>query len=87
MLVQFRVNLGSVDAARLELDHKQCLEGSTVTASNFSGRWLVERGIAADVTPAAEPKPELKVEPVPVADEDAEMDAATAPEPQKKPKK
>lgn len=87
MLVQFRVNLGSVDAAKLDLDHKQCLEGSTVTASEIAGRWLVERGIAADVTPAPEPKPEPKVEPAPVADEDAEMDAATAPEPQKKPKK
>lgn len=90
MLIQFRTNLGSVDASRFDLDFKQCTEGSTVTASGVAGRWLVDRGIATDITPPPEPKLEPITQPVSVeavADEDAELEAATAPEPQKKNKK
>lgn len=89
MIVKFNVNLGSVDAARLDVDFRTCLVGAEVDISDVAGKWLVSRGIASDVTP---PKPEPVVVPVPeslqaVPSDDESLEALTAPEPAKKPKK
>lgn len=46
MKVKMRVNLGSADAAKLKLDHKECTEGMTVDVSDATAEVLVRRGFA-----------------------------------------
>lgn len=66
MHVQFRTNLGSIDAKKLGLDFAKCTDGSTVETSAPVGEALVKSGIAVDVTPAAPEPPKPKTEPQPV---------------------
>lgn len=46
MKVTFRVNLGSVDAKPLGLDHSQCKLGDTVDVDKQTGELLIKSGIA-----------------------------------------
>jgi hypothetical protein len=46
MFVRFRVNLGSIDAAKLKLDHKQCQLGAEVDVPDAAAEWLCKKGIA-----------------------------------------
>jgi hypothetical protein len=55
MIVKFKVNLGSVDAARLKLDFKKCMTGMEVECSDEVGGRLVARGIAAEVVGISKP--------------------------------
>lgn len=57
MIVKFKVNLGSIDAKALDLDFKKCLVGESVECEERAGKWLVNRGIAVDVTPKAKSEP------------------------------
>lgn len=67
MQVQFRTNLGRIDAQSLSLDYTKCLIGATVEVSEPAGEKLVKSGIAIDVTPPAPPEPpKPKTEPKPV---------------------
>ena len=51
MLVQFLVNLGTVDATRLDLEYAKCKAGATLDVSPKTGEHLVRREWAIDVTP------------------------------------
>lgn len=51
MRMRFRVNLGSVDAAKLGLDYTKCSRDSEVDVSNEKAvAFLTERGIAEPVS-------------------------------------
>ena len=52
MLVKFRTNLGSNDAARFGLDHRECLGGASVDVPQSTGEALCKLGFATDETPA-----------------------------------
>lgn len=58
MLVKFRVNLGSIDAAKYQLDHTACREGCEVEVGDDAAKWLASRGI---VEPLPEAKPVVGV--------------------------
>lgn len=49
MVVRFRLNLGLVDARRLHLDAKECVEGAAVDVGEAAGE-LLKRGIAEEVS-------------------------------------
>ena len=49
MKVRFRTNLGSIDAANLGLDHRECQYGKVVAVSDAVGKVLTDRGIAEAV--------------------------------------
>lgn len=81
MKTRFNVNLGAMDAAKLDLDFKQCTIGAEVEVNDAAGRWLIERGVAVNVTPP-KPTPVPAVEPTEVQaipDDEAALEAATAP--------
>jgi len=46
MFVQFRVNLGSADAAALKLDYRRCQLGMKLNVDDAEGEWLINHGIA-----------------------------------------
>jgi hypothetical protein len=46
MKVVFRTNLGSIDAAKFELDHTKCKVGDTVDVKKEHGEELIKLGIA-----------------------------------------
>jgi hypothetical protein len=65
MRVQFTTNLGSRDAATLDLDHKLCTIESKLDVSEELGAELVRRGVAEAVggvkaKPAPEPPADKK---------------------------
>ena len=76
MRVIFKVNLGSLDAARFQLDFTKCQTGMELEVKDEAGEWLVSRGMATKVAPqpvlgvSAPPaiaevsKPTIKAEPV-----------------------
>lgn len=75
MRVLFKVNLGSLDAARFQLDFTKCQTGMEVNVKDEAGAWLVSRGIAVEVPQpvrgisappaiAEASKPTIKAEPV-----------------------
>ena len=66
MLVQFLVNLGTVDATRLDLEYAKCKAGATLDVSPKTGEHLVRREWAIDVTPQPVKVEEPIVEPTPV---------------------
>lgn len=49
MIVKFRVNLGSIDAAQVQLDYRQCQQGMELEVESSVGEWLSKRGIAEAV--------------------------------------
>jgi hypothetical protein len=60
MIVRFKVNLGSNDAAPLRLDFQQCGKGKTTDVSEAAAAWLIKRGIAEAVeVKAVAPKPTI----------------------------
>lgn len=52
MLVKFKTNLGTNDAARFSLDHRECLGGASVDVPQSIGEALCKLGFATDETPA-----------------------------------
>ena len=52
MKIVMKVNLGSRDAARYELDFRQCVEGAEIDVSDEFADDLVRRGYAAVHVPA-----------------------------------
>jgi hypothetical protein len=67
MRVKFVVNLGSKDAVKLGLDHRQCVVDAIVEVSDEAGKALCAVGVATQqAEPAAPPKPPEVVKPVPV---------------------
>jgi len=46
MKVKMRTNLGSVHAAEIGLDYKDCLAGKVVEVSDKAATWLIETGKA-----------------------------------------
>lgn len=46
MKVRFRTNLGSIDAADLGLDHRECQYGKAVNVADEAAEILIARGIA-----------------------------------------
>lgn len=73
MIVRFLLNLGTVDAKRLGLDHLACAEGRQADVSEPVGLELVRRGFAE---PVAKPKP---IRAVPEAPAIAERKTTAAP--------
>jgi hypothetical protein len=66
MLVKFKVNLGSMDAAIHRLDFRKCTKGTTLECSDEAATWLVKKGIASEeVTIEAVAKP-APIQAVPV---------------------
>lgn len=46
MTVVFKTNLGSMDAKKFGLDHKECVQGATVDVSEDAATALKDAGIA-----------------------------------------
>lgn len=46
MVVRFRVNLGSMDAEKLQLDYRECQLGMELKVTQDTAEWLVSREIA-----------------------------------------
>jgi hypothetical protein len=63
MLVRFKVNLGSRDAAQFNLDWSTCLGGHELEVEKSAGEWLVSNGIADAVVRTTARQPELKAVP------------------------
>lgn len=49
MKVSMKVNLGSRDAARFQLNHEECMEGSQPDVSDAAAEWLIATGKAEPV--------------------------------------
>lgn len=70
MRVKFRVNLGSTDASRVNLDFRDCVRDAECEVPDRAGQWLVSKGIATDVSEAgAESGPPAEINGVPDAPE------------------
>ena len=66
MKVRFKCNLGSRDAAGLELDHAKCAAGEELEVSKASAEILAKRGIAEIVSES--PKIKAVPKPAPIAE-------------------
>lgn len=53
MRVRFRVNLGTIDARKFDLDYQKCTAGAEVDMPHGTAKTLVALGIAEDM-----PQPE-----------------------------
>lgn len=65
MKVEFKVNLGSMDAERVGVDFRACTVGSVVDCGAAAGKWLVANGIAKELVisvPVVPEVVEIKVE-------------------------
>ena len=74
--VCFRVNLGSMDADRLDLDFRKCTAGAVVSIPETVAKVLESAGIIEPVAwPAPQPKPEpVEVRADPVAEAEVKSD-------------
>lgn len=86
--VLFRVNLGSTDAARLDIaDFRKCLAGEEVAVPDAAATALEKAGIASIVAVIPAPKSEpVELKSIPVVEPAAEIVADPA-EPKDKKKK
>ena len=64
MFVRFKVNLGSADALRLNLNFTKCMTGMETECSDAAGAWLVARGVATEIVGIAKPAAIQAVPPV-----------------------
>ncbi len=87
--VLFRVNLGSVDAARLDIaDFRECLVGKEVAVPDAAAKALEKAGVASIVEVIPPPKPSPTPKPVEVkADPAVESGTELAADPVADPKK
>lgn len=84
MKVEFKVNLGSRDAAAFQLDYAACTRGKSLDVTDEVGAKLCSRGFAVDVTPPEKPVAIKAVPPV-IATQPKVVELKTS-EPAAKPK-
>lgn len=65
MKVEMKVNLGSRDAARFQLDCTKCTEGAVVDMSDDAGNWLIGNGWALPQSIEAVPPAQSPPKPTP----------------------
>lgn len=62
--VKFRVNLGSIDAERLQLDYRECAAGMERSVEDAAAKWLEDHGIIhavpAETVKAVPAEPEIQ---------------------------
>ena len=69
MVVRFRVNLGSMDAEKLQLNCRECQLGMELKVTKDTAEWLVSRGIAEPTDIDAPTAPAKVIQAVPKAAE------------------
>lgn len=88
MKVKMTLNLGSRDAARVQLDHAKCLEGCEVDVSDDAAQWLIATGKAKAVeSPAPEAETVEAVPPNPIEAKPVEAAKGVSAKPRTKAKK